>query len=99
MAVGSGFRDVIGADMAARSRLVLDHHRLAPGLRQPRGQDAGKGVGAAPWGEGDDDVNGAGREGLRKRRAGENETEGQRESAKNRRSHSTSKTALPAPDA
>ncbi|MNT37531.1 hypothetical protein D3C72_1736710 [compost metagenome] len=56
IAVGGGARGFRRADVAARARLVVHHHRLVPGLAQFRGHDARRNVGGAAGGEGHDDL-------------------------------------------
>jgi hypothetical protein len=69
---GSGADHLLGADAAARARLVLDQHGLPPGRLQMRRQDPGERVGAPARRERDDDRDRARGKGLRRRfRAGE----------------------------
>ena len=51
VAVGSGFRDRVGADIAARARPVLHEELLAEQLRHPGAHDAGDDVGRAAGGK------------------------------------------------
>jgi hypothetical protein len=55
VAVGRGLRHRLRADVAAGAAAVVDEHRLAEDLRQPRRDAAGDGVGPAAGGEGHDE--------------------------------------------
>ena len=53
VAVGGCLGDLVGADGARIAGDVLDHHRLAPGLREFLGEHAAGDVGGAAGGEAD----------------------------------------------
>ena len=64
VAIGSGARDLLGGDVAAGARLVLDHDLLAPHLAEPRAEDAGDAVDAAAGRERHHQLHDAGGPGL-----------------------------------
>ncbi len=66
VAVWRALRRGVGADVAVRAGLVLDHHRLAEGLRHFSADQARQEVVAAARGEGRDDVDRPVRIGLRR---------------------------------
>jgi hypothetical protein len=58
VSVGSGLRDRLGGDHAARAGAVLHHHGLAQTFGQFLRQDAGGDVGAAAGGKADKNLDG-----------------------------------------
>ena len=68
VAVGRALRDEIGADVAVRAGLVLDHDRLAPDLGELRPDLAREDVGGAAGRVGHDDADRLGRVVLRRAR-------------------------------
>ena len=75
VAVGIGFGDDLGADIAAGAGAVVDDDRLAPFARQPIGDDARHDIGGAAGGKRHDEFHRARRIILRPCRVRESETE------------------------
>src|SRR5712664_466973 len=80
--VGRGLGDARGADVAARTRHVLDQHRLAERLARALGDHARDHVGRTAGPEGDDQFERLARKRLRLRHCGEGKTQGESEAAR-----------------
>jgi hypothetical protein len=76
VAVGGAFGDLGDADLAGRTRLVLDHHRLAEALGEMRTDGARDQVDAAARRERHHDADRPARKTLRQRRRGKRQRDG-----------------------
>jgi hypothetical protein len=79
VAVGRGFCNVFGADLAVGAGLVLDHRLLSEGFGQTLPKRAGEHIGDAAGRERNHDVDGLLRIGLRCRAFGKSQAEAERQ--------------------